>query len=59
MIAGMLEPIRTVGVNAQLSGTLLELKVEEGHRVRQGDVLAEIDRSMVNQCGPGRPTIPG
>ena len=43
MIAGMLEPIRTVGVNAQLSGTLLELKVEEGHRVRQGDVLAEID----------------
>jgi len=43
MIAGMLEPIRTVGVNAQLSGTLLELKAEEGNRVRQGDVLAEID----------------
>jgi membrane fusion protein (multidrug efflux system) len=43
IIAGMLEPIRTVGVNAQLSGILLSLKVEEGHRVRQGDVLAEID----------------
>ena len=43
IIAGMLEPIRTVGVNAQLSGTLLSLKAEEGHRVRQGDVLAEID----------------
>jgi membrane fusion protein, multidrug efflux system len=43
VIAGMLEPIRTVGVNAQLSGILLSLKVEEGHRVRQGDVLAEID----------------
>ena len=42
-IAGMLEPIRTVGVNAQLSGTLLSLKVEEGNRVRQGEVLAEID----------------
>lgn len=42
-IAGMLEPIRTVGVNAQLSGTLLSLKAEEGHRVRQGQVLAEID----------------
>ena len=39
----MLEPIRTVGVNAQLSGILLSLKAEEGHRVRQGDVLAEID----------------
>ena len=43
VIAGMLEPIRTVGVNAQLSGILLSLKAEEGNRVRQGDVLAEID----------------
>ncbi len=43
IIAGMLEPIRTVGVNAQLSGILLSLKAEEGHRVSQGDVLAEID----------------
>jgi membrane fusion protein (multidrug efflux system) len=43
IIAGMLEPIRTVGVNAQLSGILLSIKAEEGHRVRQGDVLAEID----------------
>ncbi len=43
MIAGMLEPIRTVGVNAQLSGILLSLVSEEGHRVRQGDVLAQID----------------
>lgn len=42
-IAGMLEPIRSVGVNAQLSGILLSLKAEEGHRVSQGDVLAEID----------------
>jgi RND family efflux transporter MFP subunit len=43
VIAGMLEPIRSVGVNAQLSGILLSLNAEEGHRVRQGDVLAEID----------------
>src|SRR5262245_4441797 len=42
VIAGMLEPIRTVGVNAQLSGILLSIKAEEGHRVSQGDVLAEI-----------------
>lgn len=44
-IAGMLEPIRTVGVNAQLSGTLLSLKAEEGHRVSRGQLLAEIDAS--------------
>lgn len=43
VIAGMLGPIRTVGVNAQLSGTLLSVNAEEGHRVRQGEVLAEID----------------
>ena len=43
VIAGMLEPIRTVGVNAQLSGILLSIKAEEGNRVKQGDVLAEID----------------
>jgi membrane fusion protein (multidrug efflux system) len=43
VIAGMLEPIRTVGVNSQLSGILLSLKAEEGNRVSQGDVLAEID----------------
>jgi RND family efflux transporter MFP subunit len=39
----MLEPIRTVGVNSQLSGILLSIRAEEGHRVQQGDVLAEID----------------
>lgn len=43
VIAGMLEPIRTVGINAQLSGILLSIRAEEGHRVTQGQVLAEID----------------
>lgn len=42
-IAGRLEPIRNVGINAQVAGILLAVKVEEGRRVRQGDVLAEID----------------
>jgi RND family efflux transporter MFP subunit len=42
-IAGMLEPIRSVGVNSQLSGVLLSVRVEEGSRVRQGQLLAEID----------------
>jgi RND family efflux transporter MFP subunit len=47
VIAGMLEPIRSVGVNAQLSGILLSVKAEEGNRVRQGEVLAEIDAREV------------
>lgn len=42
-IAGILEPIRTVGVNAQLSGVLLSVNVEEGDQVREGQVLAEVD----------------
>jgi RND family efflux transporter MFP subunit len=42
-IAGILEPIRTVGVNAQLGGVVLSVRVEEGNRVAQGQVLAELD----------------
>jgi membrane fusion protein (multidrug efflux system) len=43
MISGMLEPIRVVGVNAQVGGILLSAGVEEGDAVRQGQVVAEID----------------
>lgn len=43
MISGMLEPIRMVGVNAQVGGILLAAGVEEGDRVRQGQIVAEID----------------
>ncbi len=39
----MLEPIRMVGVNAQVGGILLSAGVEEGDRVRQGQMVAEID----------------
>jgi len=42
-VAGMLEPLRTVGVNAQLPGALLSVRVEEGDVVRAGQVLAEVD----------------
>ena len=42
-ISGMLEPIRVVGVNAQMGGILLSLTAEEGNRVAKGQVLAEID----------------
>jgi membrane fusion protein (multidrug efflux system) len=42
-IAGTLEPVRIVGVNAQMGGVLLAIHAEEGTRVRQGTPLAEID----------------
>ena len=42
-IAGVLEPVRTVGVNAQLSGILLSIAAEEGNRVSRGQLLAEVD----------------
>jgi len=43
MVAGVLSPVRTVGVNAQLGGALLSVRVEEGDMVRSGQVLAEVD----------------
>jgi membrane fusion protein (multidrug efflux system) len=42
-VSGVVEPIRTVAVNSQLSGQLLSVDVEEGTRVRAGDQLAELD----------------
>lgn len=43
VLPGTVEPIRTVGVNAQVSGALLEVPVEEGDRVREGQVVASLD----------------
>jgi membrane fusion protein (multidrug efflux system) len=42
-VSGILEPLRTVGVNAQMSGALLSVNVEEGNYVRAGQTLAQID----------------
>jgi len=42
-VSGILEPLRTVGVNAQMSGALLTVNVEEGNYVREGQTLAQID----------------
>ena len=46
-VAGILEPLRTVGVNAQMSGALLSVNVEEGNYVRSGQTLAQIDAREV------------
>lgn len=40
---GNVEPIRTVGVNSQLAGALLQVNVQEGTYVNAGAVLARVD----------------
>jgi RND family efflux transporter MFP subunit len=42
-VSGTVEPIRTVGVNAQLAGALQTVVAEEGSYVRSGTVLATVD----------------
>lgn len=46
-VTGTVEPIRTVGINSQLAGPVVALEVEEGTRVRAGQVLARIDAPEV------------
>jgi RND family efflux transporter MFP subunit len=43
VVTGSVEPVRTIGVNALLAGTVLTVHVQEGDRVRQGQLLAELD----------------
>jgi membrane fusion protein (multidrug efflux system) len=42
-VSGVVEPIRTVGVNSQVSGVLLTVAAEEGDRVGRGQRLARVD----------------
>lgn len=40
--SGIVEPLRTVGVNSQLAGAIAEIAVQEGDQVREGQLLARI-----------------
>lgn len=42
-VTGAVQPLRQVGVNAQLAGVLTAVLVEEGDMVSQGQVIARID----------------
>ncbi|MEZ4417344.1 MAG: efflux RND transporter periplasmic adaptor subunit [Gemmatimonadota bacterium] len=42
-VAGVVEPIRTVGVNSLLSGAILSIHAEEGAVVQEGAVMARLD----------------
>ncbi len=42
-VTGPVEPVRMVGVNSLMAGTVLALHSQEGDWVRPGEVLAELD----------------
>ena len=42
-VTGSVEPLRSVGVNALAAGTVMRVLVEEGDRVRAGQLMAELD----------------
>ncbi|MEO8703040.1 MAG: efflux RND transporter periplasmic adaptor subunit [Kofleriaceae bacterium] len=44
--AGKLEPVHKVNVSSNITGTLLDLKVDIGTKVAKGDMLAQIDTSL-------------
>ena len=51
-VSGVIEPIRTVAVNAQAAGALIAVNVEEGSMVGRGALLARIDeRELAAQLG--------
>jgi membrane fusion protein, multidrug efflux system len=54
-VTGSVEPLRSVGVNAQVGGALISVGVEEGSFVRQGQVLARLDdREVAAQAASAR-----
>ena len=49
-VTGTVDPVRLIGVNAQLAGALTTVNVQEGDMVRQGAVLARVDdREIASQ----------
>jgi RND family efflux transporter MFP subunit len=42
-LTGPVEPLRVVGVNSRMAGTILTVRTVEGDRVRAGQLMAELD----------------
>ena len=42
-LAGSVEPLRSIEVNSRAAGTVLTVRVQEGDRVRQGQLMLELD----------------
>ncbi|WP_245582905.1 efflux RND transporter periplasmic adaptor subunit [Sediminimonas qiaohouensis] len=47
-VAGRVEPARTVDIAFQVPGQIISLDVEPGDRIRQGDVIAQLDQADFN-----------
>ena len=49
-LSGTLEAERQAAVRAEIGGTVLDVAVDEGERVRQGELLARIEDSTVRDA---------
>lgn len=59
-VAGPVQPVRTIGVNSQTAGTVLEVRAQEGDRVATGELLARLDaREAEAQLARARATLEG
>jgi membrane fusion protein, multidrug efflux system len=57
-VSGIVEPVRSIGVNSQLAGAVTTVLVQEGDRVRRGAVLARIDaRELVSQLAAAEASL--
>lgn len=57
-LSAPVEPLRRIGVNSQTTGTVLEVLVQEGDRVREGDLMARLDtREVEAQLERARATL--
>lgn len=45
---GTIEPVDKVDVKSKVAGRLLSIPIEEGQRVRQGQLIATVDRSLID-----------
>lgn len=60
VVAGPVQPVRTIGVNSQTAGTVLEVRVQEGDRVATGSLLARLDaREAEAQLARAEATLEG
>jgi membrane fusion protein (multidrug efflux system) len=54
-VTGTVEPLRSVGVNAQMGGAVVAVAVEEGDAVQRGSVMARLDdRELTAQLESAR-----
>ena len=57
-VTGSLQPDETVSVSSEVAGRLAEVRYDFGQAVRQGDIIAELDkRELIIQCDRARAAL--